>query len=330
MSKHISFQLRCQLTGLQIGTLEYDTVAGHAPWFSHWNGMQARHPMFSLPRVKLLAFARSGWNRLAKASADGETTEKEDTILRVAFLAVLHSLGSVKQTLPGLPAIHIVQNNMNRLFALAYWHHYLDSKRFGFPEYRVSKINANADFLYVGDYLDVCFAIKEDYEKGINDLEEQERAQAAERALKQLRNSWVVPVSNKQLWKWVLANLPERYKADAMGWMGTIFCGTERSILAFDKDEHQLMQDIVLSNCPIGTGVMKAVETRLNAIMTIYNDHKEAFSVDLSSYAEPDDAPKTVLVAPKRSDFVTLGEFIKANATYYLQQRARDSKKDQL
>ena len=211
MTTVISHNLHCQYSGLYIGKLEMHTVAGHLPYLSHWKEMAARHPVFSLSENKLLAFARGEWNRLAKRAADEQATDQEEAILRVCFLAVLHTLDSIKQECPSLPPMHIVQNNMSRLFALAYWHHYLDSKRFRFPSYKINKANANDRFEGISDYLDLCFEIKQDYEEGVTELQEQEKAAAADRAMKALRNSWIVPVGNKQLYRWVRAHLPTKY-----------------------------------------------------------------------------------------------------------------------
>jgi hypothetical protein len=210
MSNRLTYNITCKYSGLQIGVLEYDTVAGHMPYLSHWDNMVALHPVFSLSTGKLMAFARSEWNRLAKASEDEQTTQVEDNILRVCFLAVLHTLGSIKQEVPALPPLHVVQSNMSRLFAIAYWHHYLDSQRFKFPAYKINRLNKNAGFDGIKDYIDLCFDIKRDYEQGVDDLVEKEKALAAEKALKALRDSWVVPVSNKQLWRWVRAHLPSK------------------------------------------------------------------------------------------------------------------------
>ena len=334
MTTVISHNLHCQYSGLYIGKLEMHTVAGHLPYLSHWKEMAARHPVFSLSENKLLAFARGEWNRLAKRAADEQATDQEEAILRVCFLAVLHTLDSIKQECPSLPPMHIVQNNMSRLFALAYWHHYLDSKRFRFPSYKINKANANDRFEGISDYLDLCFEIKQDYEEGVTELQEQEKAAAADRAMKALRNSWIVPVGNKQLYRWVRAHLPTKYEADAQGWMSTLFMGSERTICDFDKDDIKLLHEIILSECPKGNGIMNAVETRLTAIMNIYTDNKEAFSVDFEDFE--DDAPLKALrsvssapnsmEAPQQKDFPNKVAFMRANALWYLQQRAIASK----
>lgn len=329
MSHRLKYNIVCKYSGLQIGVLEYETVAGHQPYLSHWDGMVALHPVFSLSTSKLLAFSRNEWNRLAKASEDSETTGTEDNILRVCFLAVLHSLGSLKQEVPALPPLHIVQSNMTRLFALAYWYNYLESQRFKFPSFKINRLNANDGFDNIKDYIDLCFDIKRDYEKGVDDLVEAEKVKAAEKALKALRDSWVVPVSNKQLWRWVRAHLPAKYEADAQGWMGTIFCGSERAILAFDDEEIELMEHIILGECPPGTAILAAVRKRIDTVWQIWRDNKEAFSVDFGEYESEDEdgKPAAPVAEPKLADFVNKVLFIKARALWYLQQRAQQNRK---
>lgn len=332
----LTYDIHCQYSGVLIGKLDYLVVAGHMPYLSHWDKMTAMHPIFSFPRHKLLGFVRGEWNRLAKASTDGETTAVENQLLQIGFLAVLHSLDSIQQQCPSLPPLHVVQSNMSRLFALAFWYHYLESERFKFPRFRIHKANQNTSFENIQDYLDLCFEKKDSYESEVTELQEKEKIDAAERALKALRNSWVTPVGNKALWRWVRAHLPAKYEADAQGWMSTIFMGNERTILDFDKDEIQLMTDIIVSECPPGTGILTAVRARLDKILQIYSDNKEAFDIDFDDY--DDDAPLAALRAasaapestapPRASDFATKTEYIRANALYYLQQRAAQKRTD--
>lgn len=327
VTKPVTHILTCARSGVPIGTLNYVTCAGAMPYLSHWKEMVALHPIFSLPTPKLLAFARNEWNRLSKASEDEQTTTAENTLLRVAFLAVFHSLDSVVQEAPSLPPIHIVQTQMTRLFALAYWKHYLESKRFAFPTFKINRLNANDRFENVHHYLDACFAIRDAYSKNIDELIEKEKIESADRALKALRNSWIVPVGNKALYRWVRAHLPEKYSADGQGWMSTLFCGNERTVLDFDTDETELMMEIIEGECPAGTAIMKAVRDRLEQILKIQKDHREAFSVDFEDYLPTDpasvaDIPVVALSEPKQEDFDNKVLFIKARANWYLQQRA--------
>jgi hypothetical protein len=334
MSKRIDFQLKCKFSGLAIGSLSYMTVAGHMPYLSHWDKMVALHPVFSMPTHKLLAYVRGEWERLGSKAADEEISEAEASILQVGFLAVLHSFQSVQQEIPALPPLHIVQSHMSKLFALAYWHHYLESKRFKFPAYKINKLNENASFEYIHDYLEVCFSIKSDYEKNVREADEKAKAQSAEKAMAALRDSWIVPPSKKLLYKWIRAHLPAKYEAEAQGWMSTLFLGNDRTILDFDIDETELLEEIIVSECPAGTGIMKACRDRLAHILKVQRDNKEAFSVDFSDYLEPTPEAKLIAsqtgkalptllqVEPLEKDFPSKVLFIRAKASWYLQQSA--------
>lgn len=332
MTTFLTHTLRCKYSGVAIGTMEFMTCAGALPYLSHWNEMTAIHPIFSLNEGKLLAFTRSEWNRLAKAVADHEASHVEEQTLQVATLAVLHTLGGIIQEAPALPPIHTVQTELPRLFVLAYWKHYLDSRRFRFPEWKINKFNATDRFETLHYYLDACFQVKEDYERGVKEAVEKEKAAAAERALRMLRDSWIVPASKKALFRWVRAHLPERYEADGQGWMSTLFCGNDSTILDFDLDETQLMEDIIMGECPPGTGIMKAVLDRIQAIKTMQRNHTEAFTVDFESFLTPEqaaakDTQKEVvaLPEPQLAQFATKAQYFKARALWYLQQRGMQS-----
>lgn len=314
----------CRFSGIFIGHLDYEAVAGHMPYLSHWKDMQAMHPAFSMPTGKLLAYARGEYNRLMKLSEDGEATPRQNEILQVCWLAVFHSLGSIRQECVALPSIQIVQATLQKLFALAYWHWKLDSQRFSFPEFKVNKANANHKFDNVTYYLDACFDIKKSYESKIEELEEAEKARTAEAALKALRNSWIVPVSKRALWNWVRAHLSVEHSADAEGWMGTIFLGSDRTVLDFDLDEVELMEQFILWDCPAGTGVLAAVRERIKDIKKVITDRKEAFDVDLTVFEQQITAVAGTKEAPKpepqRKDFPSTGAYLKARATWWLGQ----------
>lgn len=338
MTTLLKHTIYCRLSGVQLGVLEYAAVAGHAPWVASWKESILLHPVFSYTPAKRLAFARSEWQRLGKAVADGVASDAECIMLRVCFLATLHSLDSIQQDMPALPPLYIVESYMQRVFQLAAWKHYLNSARFVFPRYKINKANKNSTFEHIADYLEVCEQIKSNYEKGVKDIDEQEKVAAAERALKMLRDVWVNPITNKQLYRWVRDNLPAQFAADAEGWMATLFLGSERIILGFERNAKalkaaiQMMDDIIQSHCPMGTGFLKLVRARLDEIWSIFEDNNEAFTVNFEDYEEDEEeeaegaAPKAPVVAPQRKDFPTLAGYIKANAAHYLTQRAKQVK----
>lgn len=322
-SSVLSHAITCKFTGTAIGLLQISTVAGALPFLSHWKEMQAAHPLFSLPSGKLLAFARGEYERLAKASKDGEASTKEEELLCIAFVAVLHSLESIKQERPALPSIELVQLQFPRLFKLAYWKHYLDSKRFAFPSIKLNRINDNETFETIPAYLDTCFSVREDYERGVKEITERAKVEAAEAAMRKLRDSWIVPVGKKALWRWVRAHFQDtKYQADAEGWISTLFLGAQKTILEFDSDETDLMEEMILNVAPGGNSIMHAVRKHIDEIRKLQQENKEAFTVDFGEYTSPSFEPTP---APKQSDFPSKVHFIRAHAIWQLQQRAAEA-----
>lgn len=277
--------LRCRLSGLPVGSLHVETTAGALPYLTHWDKLVIRHPVFSLGEYKLFEFAKKEWNRLAKQAVDDEISDAEGNILRVSYLAVLHTFGSIQQEQSVLPPLSVVQSTFNKVLALAYWKYYLESPRFKFPQYRICQQNGNIAFENIDDYLDLCFDCKDGYETRINEIEEESKARAAKAAMEALTREWITPVSRKVLWAWVKHYLPERYAADKVGWMHTLFLGGGNAIIEFQEEDIQMMEDIIYGECPPGTGVMKAVRDRINQIWTIWKAHHETFSIDLEDYA---------------------------------------------
>jgi len=320
----MDFQIRCRFSGLLIGKLQYEVIAGYQPYLSHWKEMQAMHPVFSMPTNRMLSFTRKLYEDLIKASEDGEATQAEDDLLRVSWLACLHSLGSIRQEAEALPTIDVVHKTMKKLVALAYWKHILNSQRFGFPEFKINRINANTRFDNIDYYLEACFDLRKEYETGITELEELEKKKQADQALAALRSSWVVPVSNRALWKWVRAHLPAKYEADAQGWMSTLFLGNDKTVCDFDVDELDLMNQIICGECPQGTGVLAAVRARMDHVRKVMVDSKTAFDIDLSPYQPASAEP---VAEPVRKDFTKESDFIRARAVWWLGEQQRKASK---
>jgi len=280
-------KIKCHYSGLQIGTMDVLTTAGVLPYISHWDKCIAYHPVFSLSHEKLLRFARSEWDRLAKRTeTDQEITDHESNTLCVTYLALLHSLDCIKQDVPALPPITVVQNTIEKLFALAYWKWKLESQRFKFPTLHISKYNTNADFSTMHDYFATCFDVRKAYETNVREAVELEKLKTAEKALLALNNTWVTPASRRTLWAWVRAHLPEKYHPDAEGWLSTLFLGGSNAIVDFDEEDIKLAEEIIVSSCPAGTGVMFAVRKRLDDIKRIWEQHNAAFEIDLEDFAE--------------------------------------------
>lgn len=322
--------IRCAYSNLVIGQLTLSAVAGHMPYLSHWKEQIAYHPVFSLSQPKLLAFTRNEWQRLAKRAADEEITPAESNILCVSFLALLHSMGSIEQLIPALPPLHVVQANVESLFALTGWQHYLDSKRFTFPSYRITKYNNNSSFENIHDYLNACWERKREYETAVDEVQEKHKLQLAEKALLAIRSAHIKPVGRKLLWRWVVAHLPAMYHADAQGWMGTLFLGNAAAILAFDLDEIELLQEIIESSCPIGNSIMFAVKERIADIFRIHKEHYDTFTLEDSQEevvaAIATESPSLVgSPEPLLSEFPTKASFFIAHAKWTIANKKLSS-----
>lgn len=333
MSMKLHTELRCGYTGLTIGQLEVITTAGALPYLSHWDKMMVRHPVFSLSPQRLFIFVRDEWKRLAQRAADSEITTAESNILCAAYLATLHTLGGIKQDMPALPPLDVVQSTISRVVSLAYWKWHLESARFRFPMFHISKQNANADFKDIGNYLDVCFKIKEDYATRITELEERERERVARDAIDALSREWVQPVSKKILWTWVKAQLPAKYAAEAQGWLGTLFLGGSAAIIDFDEEDIELFEEIIDSECPSEAGIKFAVRQRIAKVWEVWKQHHEAFTIDIADYAKnagllvnnmpvtmPDPGP-----APLPSAYDKRFQYIQADSRWKIAKAAFDA-----
>jgi hypothetical protein len=275
--------LICQHSGLAIGSLVLIKVAGHVPMLSQWKQTQALHPIFSLESGALLSFARNAWNNFCSLSpeeaANVQITDKQEKILQVTALAMVHQLGDVKQDYPWLPSIQEVSACWSSLIQLSYWKNYLESKRFRFPALRISKFNKGID---LQAYLQDCWQVKKDYESKVREAVEQEKIAAAEAALASLRNDLVTkaPKSKKLLWRWFLAHIPQRYSRDTEGWMWELFdAETEAEISEFTIADIDLFEEIVLCEIPTGSSVSHAFLERLAHKRKILTNRFHTFEI---------------------------------------------------
>jgi hypothetical protein len=338
-------KLRCNRSGLLIGTLDLNMTAGALPYLSHWNGCIAWHPVFSLEPGKLFTFVENEWERLAVRVGDTEITDDEANILRVGYLAVLYTLDCIKQEEPALPPLAMVYSTMQRLFNLAIWKWKLESLRFRFPTLHISRFNQNLDFSNMPDYLNLCFDIKRGYETGVREADEKEKVLAAERAMIALTRTWITPTNKKMLWNWVRAHLVEgKYAPDAQGWLATLFLGGSAAIIEFEEEDINLAEEIVVSSCPAGTGIMYAVRQRLDFIKQVWKQHHAAYEINVEDYAPganlyvngervecPDPGPEPVAsnFDSKAKYFVAHAKWSIANTAFNKQQRRKENGKSE-
>ncbi len=319
MTTQLRHILRCNRTGVSLGSLDLSVTAGHLPYMSHWNEMICYHQLFSLTPYKLVDFMNREWQRLAQAITDEQASDREEELLCIGFTALLHNLNSIRQdrNCIGLPTISIVQSNLESLMGLSTWYNTLASKRFQFPELHISKLNDNASLQHIYAYLSACWDAKAAWEAGLDDQQEQERARVAERAVIAIRNGFYKPVSKKLLWTYVKAQLPAMWKGDE--WLGTIFLGSTPT--DWDWDELELFEEILQSALPVGQSVIShAVRERIDEIKAAWQDYYATFTIeeDGQEFISALTEELSDTQEPQLADFKSKAEFFVARAKWQL------------
>jgi hypothetical protein len=315
--------LICQYTGLTLGRIELITVAGHVPFLSQWKNTQVIHPLFSLDLGALLSFAKNSWNNFCsltpEESANAQFTERQEKILQVTALAILHNIADVQQTTQWLPTIQEVSGCWSSLIQLAYWKSYLESNRFRFPALRISKFNKGIE---LQPYLQNCWKVKKDYESKVREAVELEKLESAERALVALRNDLVTkaPRSKKLLWRWFLAHIPQRYARDTEGWMWELFdAETEQEIQEFTIADIDLFEEIVLCEIPTGSSVSHAFLERIAYKRKVLTNRFQTFEILVPEMVRLEKEAGTIsMTEPRLVDYPSKIKWMVAHAKWRL------------
>jgi hypothetical protein len=313
----------CTRTGITIAALTVTKVAGHVPYLSQWKHTQALHPLFSLEPVALLKFGRNVWTNFCELTqeeaSDPQITTKQETLLRVTALAILHQLADVDQTIHWMPTLQEVYTNWTSLMQLSYWKNYLESKRFKFPDLRISKNNKGID---LAGYIHDCWLVKKGYETRVQEAVEQEKLRSAEIALKGIRDDVTskTPKSKKLLWRWFLAHIPAKYERDTAGWMWELFdAETEAEISEFTMADIDLFEEIFLCEVPTGTSISSAFLARLSYKRKLLETKFETFEILVPQQIAEGVADGSIgLEEPKLADYATKVQFIMAHAKWKL------------
>ena len=325
-----SYTIYCAHTGVAIATMDLVMQAGKLPYLAQWKESLAYHPIFSLAPLPLLAWTRKNWNRVFRTAAE-HSTDLEKQQFQIAFVAVLHTLGSIKQEVPVLPSFDICQRHMQNLLELAYWYTYLDSRRFRFPTLRINRQNANSNLNDIGAYFQVCNSVKHDWEKKKESLLEDARLEIAQRVEKAVRGSHVRAVPKKALWNWFLAELSatnskkytlpewEEWKEDSK----KLFLGSENTQLQYSVDDVNSIEDVFITECTLGTTISHTFQSELSKIRTTIEEHSKLWTIDWSSNAPKRVQEDGTVIAvvpehpgeePKIGSFSSRFDFLKAQA----------------
>lgn len=282
-----TYTLKCRYTGVTVATMQMLMQVGKLPYLTHWNDALVAHPLFALQQHQLLSWTRKQWNYLFRETTD-RATEVQKEQFCIAFVAILHSLGSVKIEAPALPSFDTVTANMQRLLELAYWQHYLESQRFRFPTLRITTFNHNTALADIGAYFSVCDSARSDWESSKDAKQEEANIEAARRAEKSVRGSHIRAVSKKALWNWFLSSMKvtNSKKYDLPEWKEwredseKLWFGSENQQLSFSLDDVESIEDVFITTCELGSSVSNAFKTELNKIREHIHNHQTLFTID--------------------------------------------------
>lgn len=329
-TKKYMIPLVCSRTGITVGSFSTITVAGHAPLLGQWKDTQVLHPLFSLNQVALLQFARNTWLRFCALSPeetqDATVVSEQEKLLRVSALAMLHNLSDVQQDVPWLPSWVDVSNNWQSLIALSYWKAYLDSTRFRFPTFRLSKLVPS---LELNSYLKICWAKKKEYETVVNaniaDAKEKLKAEMAEKAMVAIRDEIAgkKPLSIKILWRWLEQQMPRRYDRDMQGWMWDLFSATEKDISDFTVRDVELWEEIFLSEVPLGSTISHAVLEVIRGKHKLLTNHYQTYEIIIPESITAGVASGEIQASapePKLADYPSKTKWLIAVAKWKLAQ----------
>jgi hypothetical protein len=326
-SKLQTHVLTCQYSGSYLGKLELITVAGHVPYMTHWKQTQTLHPLFSLEPGALLKFAHNAWTNFCsltpEQAADAALTAKQEKLLQITALALLHAMADVKQDTPWLPTIQEVSGCWTSLMQLSYWKNYLESHRFKFPGLRISKrYGQDTPAVELQPFLQVCWQVKKDYETKVKEAVELEKLKSAELALVAIRNDLVTkaPKSKKLLWRWFLAHIPPRYSRDTEGWMWDLFdAETEEEIIQFTLADIDLFEEIVLCELPLGTSISHAFLERLTYKRKLLQTRFSTFEILIPEAVQQEkDSGGISEIEPQLKDFPSKVKWIVAHSKWKL------------
>lgn len=324
-TKRYMAPLICSRTGITVGSLATITVAGHGPMLGQWRDTMILHPFFSLNPVALLQVARNGWLRFcalsAEEAADQELIKKQEQFLQVAALAMLHNLTEVKQDIIWMPSWHDVASNWTSLMSICYWRAYLDSDRFKFPSIRLSKLERDIN---LKAFLQTCFDRKKAYEKNIIELADQEKAELAEKIMKQQIDAVAgkKPLSPKILWRWFCAHMPPRYKKDLDGWMWELFTADESTVLEYTMRDIELFEEIVVTNVELGSTISHAFLEVVRSKHKLLRQHFETYEILIPETIAEQVATGEISVSeePKLKDFPSKVKWMIAHSKWKLAQ----------
>ena len=249
------------------------------------------HPVYAMPLDKLILKLKNelaAAEQIAWCSIDADQRE-----IQLTMSAIMYSIDAIwqpsveaghlwKKLLPSLPMWPVAVASGGRLLRLASWYHYATSKRLHFPTYRISVDNKNTHWENLSAWLDDAYEIKEEWEKGRDNLQHAEEVKARTDALLTVRADAVYKrIDLNKVWNWIeiQMRLDAKYPAGRRETFKTIFMTADMHPEDWNTDDVEDVQMAILETCDVGNEIMFFIRTRLNSIHAIIRDFYSSFTL---------------------------------------------------
>lgn len=336
----------CPRSGLPLAQIT-SLVSGHwnTPILHTFTG-HILHPIYSVPLSALLSRLSAQIISLEAQNYKPESIS-EQIELSLSLSAIMYSLDCIvqenKRPIPSLPAFPISVGAAPRVLHLASWYFHVTSHRLCFPKFHPDIGNANLNWQNFPIYLDACFTIKEEWESGRKKLDDEEKAKAAAAAGKELKKENIYKVLDyKKIWNWIDIQISQspKYPLGRRETFKTLFLRGSYEPENWLADDIDDLAEAVFDLCDQGNEITFFIRQRLAGIRDAINQFYGSFtllggipqegkeSVVLSDaetvkekeFFESFDSQISALSelppAPERSQFPSLGLFLKAQAQH--------------
>lgn len=246
---------------------------------------------------------------------------------------------------PSLPSAGILAGTAIRLLDVSEWYANLATKKDYFPLWRVSRRAGNLNWHGYAGWLDAAMDIVDDFNEGKLRRENEELKRERADALRTVNSAHVMRrIDYRKVWGWIDIQLAQG--GIAIGrrttWKAMFMSGDSRPE-DWLVDDIEDLQEAICEHCDIGNTITGFITQRLRTIKSMIVEFYSGFTIiDKNQVTTPQEslatghtlAPFEVQAsqltelppAPERSHFMTVGQFLKAQAQHNILKKLWERK----
>jgi hypothetical protein len=332
--------LYCQRSGIAIAQIRLLTVGG-APYVRDASKL-LYHPIYAKSLDEVIRITKRDLRDLEVEQFNPNAKLLQS--LQLDISAILYKLGALLDDYACLPNTKVTVGSANRIVSLASWYHHATSKRIKFPRYHPCKENSNDRWNNLSSYLDACFAVKDDWQNKVREVEDEELKEMRELALLEVKKSTTYKrIDHEKVWNWMATQMEDKYSAGRLVTWHDLWKNGDIEQEKWTVDDIEDLQFAVIECCDVGNEIMHFISTRLKHIREMIKDFYGSFTLltgsrSVGTNAHPDLTPEEkekeaaffseydrrieslseLPAAPQRRDFANVALFMKAEAQHRL------------